>query len=405
MKIAIIADPIDEQYAGIYVYAREFIQALERNNQGHEIVYVHMRPNTFFDGMKELIIPLRRSIPGWASIRKFFIMPWLFRREKFDIVHDLSHIAPFTFWGGPYKRVITIHDLTPVLYPQWHIRASTIVHRIIFPFIFRRADLVICDSEHTREDVKANYKVRGRIEAVLLAARSEVKPVDRSVATAKLLEKYSISGDFLLYVGTLEPRKNLGLLIDVYEQLRQRGSFAGKLVLVGKSGWFLSTFHERLGKMDPAIRSDIVLTGYVPDEDLSLFYSAAQVFLYPSFYEGFGLPPLEAMTCGCPVVVADNSSLPEVVNDGGILVPADDSGKWVEAVEQVLSDRAFRAKLSESALAVSKRFTWDQHVQTVVGMYDEICVIPVTRSSEASSRMGKTGIPAIGEARLRRRQK
>ncbi|OIP97078.1 hypothetical protein AUK40_04075 [Candidatus Wirthbacteria bacterium CG2_30_54_11] len=377
MKIAIIADPIDEQYAGIHVYAREFIQALERNNQGHEIVYVHMRPNPFFDGMKELIIPLRRSVPGWSTIRKFFIMPWLFRKEKFDIVHDLSHIAPFTFWGGPYKRVITIHDLTPILYPEWHIVASRFVHKIIFPFIFRRADLVICDSEHTKEDVNAKYDVRGRIEAVLLAARSEVKQVDRVQAAEQLREKYSIEGDFLLYVGTLEPRKNLGLIIDVYEQLRQRGSFVGKLVLVGKTGWFQKEFHERLEQMDPAVRAGIILTGYVPDEDLSLFYSAAQLFLYPSFYEGFGLPPLEAMTCGCPVLVAENSSLPEVVGEGGLLLLTISRPRWVEAVERVLSDRTFRAKLSESALRVSKGFSWDRHVQSVVGMYEEIGVIPV----------------------------
>ncbi len=370
MKIAIVADPIDEQYAGIYVYAKEFIEALERNNPGHEIVYIHLKPNAFFDGKREKIIPLHRKLPLWATVRKFFWIPWLLRHEHFDLVHDLSHIAPFTFWGGPYKKVITIHDLTPVLFPEWHIRASRIVHKLIFPFIFRRADLVLCDSEHTQQDILAHYRVRGQIETALLAARSSVKPMLRQHALSILKDKYQLSGDFILYVGTLEPRKNLGLIVDMFEQLQTQGKFNGKLVLVGKSGWFLQHFESRLAAMPAQVRANIVLTGYVPEADLSVFYSAATLFVYPSFYEGFGLPPLEAMRCGCPVLVANNSSLPEVVGNSDMLLPTTDVNAWVTAAAQVLQDQAFHAKLAQFGLLQAARFNWDSHVRQVLQWYE-----------------------------------
>jgi len=372
MRIAIIADPIDEQYAGIHVYAREFIEALERQNPGHEIVYIHLEPNAFFQKKREKIIPLKRSIPLWATIRKFFLIPWYLRREKFDLVHDLSHIAPFTFWGGGYQRVVTIHDLTPVLFPQWHILASRVVHRLIFPFLFQRADLILADSESTKRDILAHYQVRGRLETVLLAGRRSVQPVKSEQARAWLQENYALTRPYLLYVGTLEPRKNLGWLLRLYQQLRERGDFTGQLVLVGKKGWFLQTFESTLSQMPEEIREDIVLTDYVEESHLGYFYSACSLFVYPSFYEGFGLPPLEAMQCGAPVLAADNSSITEVVGEGGILLPLEELEPWIEAAGKVLSDHDTRARLAQSGRDHAATFDWDQHARTVLNLYESI---------------------------------
>jgi glycosyltransferase involved in cell wall biosynthesis len=372
MKIAIIADPIDEQYAGIYVYAKEFVQALERNNREHDIYYIHLRENDFFQGMKEIIVPLKRNIPLWATLRKFLWLPWIFRKQDFDIVHDLSHIAPFTFFGGKYKKVVTIHDLTPVLFPKWHIFASRVVHRLIFPLIFRKADLVVCDSNSTKNDVLSHYKVRGRIETVHLAARSSVIRKDRNEAKEYLAKNYEVSDDFLLYIGTLEPRKNLGFLLELFNKLKREKVFLGKLVLVGKKGWFLRDFHEQLNTMERDVQKDIILTDYIPEEDLSFFYSAAELFIYPSLYEGFGLPPLEAMKCGVPTMVARNSSLTEVVGNAGICLPTDSLGPWFTEAKLILQDQDYRAKLLKSAKEQTENFSWDKHIKTVLQLYREI---------------------------------
>jgi glycosyltransferase involved in cell wall biosynthesis len=372
MKIAIIADPIDEQYAGIYVYAHEFIEAMERNNPGHELVYIHIQRNPFFKGRKELIVPLYRYIPLWATVRKFIWIPQLLKQHKFDIVHDLSHIAPFTFTGSGYKKVITIHDLTPVLFPEWHVAVSGWVHKIIFPRIFGHADLVLPVSANTKQDILKHYRVSGRIETVLLAARSCVKPLDRNISRQFLGKKYGLQEDYILYVGTLEPRKNVGLVLDIYCRLRESGVFDGKLVLAGKSGWLLKAFKAKLAAMPQQVRENILITGYVPEEELSYFYSGAELFLYPSLYEGFGLPPLEAMQCGCPVIAARNSSLTEVVGRGGICLPTDNFETWVKTATKILKDKVYRTELIKAGFKQSQTFSWDIHAQKVWQLYAEI---------------------------------
>jgi glycosyltransferase involved in cell wall biosynthesis len=372
MKIAIIADPIDEQYAGIYVYAHEFIEAMERNNPGHELVYIHIQRNTFFKGRKELIVPLYRYIPLWATVRKFIWIPQLLKQHNFDIVHDLSHIAPFTFTGSGYKKVITIHDLTPVLFPEWHVAVSGWVHKIIFPRIFRHVDLVLSVSANTKQDILKHYRVNGRIETVLLAARSCVQPLDRDISRQFLGEKYGLQEDYILYVGTLEPRKNIGLVLDIYCRLRESGIFKGKLVLAGKSGWLLKAFKAKLAAMPQQVHENILITGYVPEEELSYFYSGAELFLYPSLYEGFGLPPLEAMQCGCPVIAARNSSLTEVVGRGGICLPTDNFETWVKTATKILKDKVYRTELIKSGFKQSQTFSWDIHAQKVWQLYAEI---------------------------------
>jgi glycosyltransferase involved in cell wall biosynthesis len=372
MKIAIIADPIDEQYAGIYVYAHEFIEAMERNNPGHELVYIHIQRNPFFKGRKELIVPLYRYIPLWATVRKFIWIPQLLKQHKFDIVHDLSHIAPFTFTGSGYKKVITIHDLTPVLFPEWHVAVSGWVHKIIFPRIFGHADLVLPVSANTKQDILKHYRVSGRIETVLLAARSCVKPLDRNISRQFLGKKYGLQEDYILYVGTLEPRKNVGLVLDIYCRLRESGVFDGKLVLAGKSGWLLKAFKAKLAAMPQQVRENILITGYVPEEELSYFYSGAELFLYPSLYEGFGLPPLEAMQCGCPVIAARNSSLTEVVGRGGICLPTDNFETWVKTATKILKDKVYRTELIKAGFKQSQTFSWDIHAQKVWQLYTEI---------------------------------
>lgn len=355
IQLCIIADSIDTQYAGIFTYASELIPALERLKPEHvEITYLHQRKNAFFDGRKQLIVPSHRRYPGADTVRRMLRIPALLRSEGFDIVHDLGHIAPFPWKSEPYKKVLTVHDLTPILMPELHVKRSQLIHRLLFPRLVAHADHLITVSETTKTDVIRLLAPKCPVTATLLAS----KPLIYS-------EEPPITTSYILCVSTLEPRKNIALLVHAFEKLKESGS-RHTLVLVGKEGWHVESLLQQINASP--WRKDIMLTGFIPDAELGSWYAHADLVVYPSIYEGFGLPMLEAMQAGVPLLVHKTPAALEVAADGAHVFSMTVESLHTD-MKQYLGDKQMAGELAAKGQARARTFTWERTAQKTWEVY------------------------------------
>jgi len=319
MKIGIIANPIDDIKTGIGSYTynvlREIFEIEYNKNTKNKYFIIHRKNcehlNILLDKynfLSEVIIPIP-NMPFGHEIQKMIITPNTLKKYNFNIVHDVYHFGPFLSLKKP-KKILTVYDLTPLLYPNTHKKSKVLMHKYLFPLILNKSNKIISISHHTKNDIIKHFKIsENKIKVIHLAANENYKPLDEK-EIINIKQKYNLNYSFILYVGTLEPRKNIPTLLKALYKLKKQG-IKHKLVITGKKGWKYKSIFETIEKLN--LQEDVIFTGYVPDEDLPALYNAADLFVYPSLYEGFGLPPLEAMQCGTPVITSNTSSLPEVV--------------------------------------------------------------------------------------------
>lgn len=355
-NICIIADSIDTQYAGVLTYASMLLPALEATKPADvEITYLHQRPNAFFDGRREILVPNPRRHPGADTVRRRFRIPHILRAHTFNLVHDLGHMAPFTRPHERYAQIVTIHDLTPLTLPEMHVRTSRLTHRLLLPRIIRCCDHVITVSETTKHDVQRLLQPPCPVTAVPLAGKSLMYNGPRPHPRP-----------YILCVSTLEPRKNIDLLLTAFEQLKDRG-LEHDLVLIGKEGWHVAPLLERMEKSRWA--SAMLRPGFVPDTALGAWYAHAACVVYPSLYEGFGLPVLEAQAAGVPLIVTDTEASREVAGDGALFVPLHDSAALAEAILCVMQDPQKSHELTAAGLARASSFSWQATAERTWEVY------------------------------------
>lgn len=361
-RIAVVTDGIDDGSAGVGTYARGLVSALPQATR-HEVTFVHRRNVDEYRGRPELVYP------GWGSklVRKQVLMPRALQAHGFDLVHETFHFPPF-FGKRRYRRVMTIHDMTPFVLPQSNMAVRNwLWHRLLVPPLARRADHVLADSECSRRDI---VRILGltpeNVSVAYLGADASFRPRDRGEIEL-VRQRYGLPERFLLFVGTIEPRKNLVRLVRAFgtAAAADRGL---ALVLAGGLGWRYAAILRAVAG-SPA-RERILMPGRVAGEDLPALYSAATALVYVPLYEGFGLPPLEAMQCGCPVVCSNNSSLPEVVGDAALIIdPADERG-IAEAIVRIVDDRHLREVLRAKGLLRARRFSWEQCAAATAAAYE-----------------------------------
>ena len=356
MKIAFLGDALDLQYAGIHFYTKNIIQqtiALDKQNE-----YFILRPKAGneYPNATEIISPVRSFIPLHQKVRSFFNIPFLMQKHKIDVVIEPCHFGPFNLPKST-KKITVIHDITPVLFPEYHISSSHFFHKLLLPGITKRADHLIVNSEHTKQDLIQYYpQAKGKTTVVHLGKEDIFKPkTDPTV-----LKKYGINKDYLLFVGTLEPRKNLMVLLQAFEELKKSDATHKnlQLVFVGKKGWKIEAFLEAI-ELSP-FKNDIVITDYVERKDLPVLYSMSKIFVYPSLYEGFGLPVLEAMACGTAVVSSNASSLPEVGGDAALYFSPTNTNELLVQLQKLLSDDALRQQCKTASLVQAAKFSWEK---------------------------------------------
>ena len=369
--IVVDVSPAVHHRAGLGRYAAELVKALAPQLPGDLAIFYHAA------GRADLFPPLdvlpARPCPLPAKPWRLRVMLADFFHRPMDaligparLFHATDHLLP------PFRAlpaVFTLHDLIFRLYPETHMPLNRWFLTLMMPRFLRRADAIIAISECTRRDAIRWYRVpEDRIMVIYEGVDPRFRPAPPE-AIAAVRARYDLPDRFILYVGTIEPRKNLPPLFAAYRIMLERWPDLG-LVVGGKRGWLTRGTFRAL--RDLGLEGRVRFLGYVPDEDLPALYSAAAVFAFPSLYEGFGLPPLEAMACGTPVVVSDASSLPEIVGEAGLRVPPDRPDDWAAALATVLSDATLRARLRERGLQQAARFRWAEAAERTVEVYERV---------------------------------
>jgi glycosyltransferase involved in cell wall biosynthesis len=295
------------------------------------------------------------------------VLPIELPRARVDLLHALGFVSPIG-WRGP--TVVTVYDLSFLRFPEVFNRANRLYLGTATPPSLRRADRVITISESARQDVIELCNVPPeRVTPILLAADDRFRPAGQDEVRA-FRARHNVPERFVLYLGTLEPRKNVETLVRAYAMLRARGSDDHKLVLAGPRGWQYEPIFDLVTTL--GLSEQVIFPGFVPADEQALWYSSATVFAFPSRYEGFGLPLLEAMACGAPVVSSSASSLPEVVGDAGLLVDPMDVAGLSEALQALLEDEDRRRALAEAGRARASQFSWRRMASETVQVYREV---------------------------------
>lgn len=366
MKIAIIADALDYQYAGIYYYTKELINALAKIDQKNEYWIVRSKSEGAINKrVKELIIPTKK-FPGAAAYRLFISIPRILAEKKMDIVVEPRHFGPFNL-PKAIKRVTVIHDLSPLHFPEWHQFVSRKLQQLFLPAILKRADYILTNSAFTANDVVAHFPfTANKTKGILLGKENFFTPQ----LSPEILKKYNLSAPYLLHTGTIEPRKNLIFLVKTFEILKRQINHPLQLVLIGKLGWKHTPILEVI--TNSPFKKDIRLLGYVDRDELPALYTAATAFVYPSHFEGFGLPVLEAMSCGTPTIVSNVSSLPEITAKAGLLFPPNNPTILIEKIKQLLNDKSLSQTLSKKGLAQAAKFSWEKTARETLTVFEEL---------------------------------
>jgi glycosyltransferase involved in cell wall biosynthesis len=316
-------------------------------------------------GLQTRVSTLPTGQPAVRIAWEQLVQPVRLIAERVELLHSLAFVQPLAL---PCPGVVTIYDLSFVLFPQRLQPWRRLYLRWGSTMSARRATRVVAISASTRGDIINLLGVPGeKVDVVPCGVDDDFRPVDDPGLLDQLRRKHSLPPRMLLFVGTIEPRKNLTTLLKSYALLRER-MHAPPLVIGGPPGWRhgeVFSLVEELGLGD-----EVLFPGYIARDELPLWYNVAELFVYPSLYEGFGLPPLEAMACGTPVVVSDTSSLPEVVGDAGILVDPTSAEEIAQAMERVLTDGALRDSLRARGLDRARAFTWQRAARETVEVYE-----------------------------------
>jgi glycosyltransferase involved in cell wall biosynthesis len=368
LKIGIITNPIDEGIPSHTVYIHNLIKNLNILDKENEYYMIHHTKMDLdiYRSNKEIIIPQPSFKPLRGIFWRYVILPQKLKKLDVDLVHDPRGIGILSF-DMPFKKVITIHDLSSLLYPSINI-GGMCAHKLLGAKTIKNVDKVITISECTKRDVMKYLKAPEEKVKVIYNGKDEgFKPVNQKEVD-KFKQKYNLDFSFILYVGVLQPRKNIPTLIKAYYKLKKEG-IKHKLVIAGGKGWQYKKIFETVEKLN--LQKDVIFIGHIPDDDIPKLYNAADLFAFPSIYEGFGLPPLEAMACETPVVTSNSSSLPEVVGDAGIMVNPYDVDGLSKAMYEVLTNEGLRADMVKKGLERAKMFSWEKCAKEVLEVYEE----------------------------------
>ena len=369
LRIAIDAHSVGTRLGGNESYATNLIEALaEIDNVNQYTIFVTRSEALDRFSNRWPNFHVRATLPHTPLVRIPLTLSAELRRNRVDVLHVQFTSPPFS----PCPVVVSIHDLSFEHLPQTFKRRSRMQLRLTVRRSARNAAQVIALSEHARTDLINTYHLRPeKVNVIPLAASAAFAPVDDDNELQRVRQTYGINRDYILSVGSIQPRKNLHRLIEAYSLLRRKWT-EGKLpqlVLVGKNAWL---YEEILrSAKDLEVGASIRLTGYVPESDLPALYSGALCFVYPSYFEGFGLPPLEAMKCGAPVIVGNKTSLPEVVGDAALMIDPFDVNAIAGAIEKIISEADFRTALRAKGIERAAHFNWQETARQTLAVYEK----------------------------------
>lgn len=365
MRITIDARMIT--YTGIGRYIQNLLAGFSKIKEGVAFSAIVNDASAYVPGSVSVRpCRTRRNIPVY-SVREHLLLPFEVRRTRPDVVHYPSFNAPVT---GFRPFVATIHDLIYYLNPAaCPNMAAYLYARFVISSTVRRANKVITVSDFTKTELIAHLGVKpDKIRVIHNGVAPIYAPVTDELERSRVRRKYGVDGPYILYVGNHQERKNLVRLVKAYSALKNRKDVF--LVLTGRPDPKREALYRTV--RDLGLENSVRFIGDVAEDDLPALYSSAALFAFPSLMEGFGLPPLEAMACGTPVVTSDRTSLPEVVADAALVVNPQDTGAISDAMDSLLTDSALRQRLREKGMKRAAEFSWDSAVEATLDVYKEV---------------------------------
>ncbi len=368
MRIAIDYTSAIQQKAGIGRYTRNLVSALAKiDRQTPYVLFSAGRdaqppawPGNF--SRRELILSDRQMAIIWQRLK--LPLPIEVFTGRISLFHSPDFVLPPV---AAAIKVLTIHDLSFVRHPECSSPALLKYLVASVPPSIWRADWLLADSANTKDDLVELYTIAPERITVVYAGYDPVFEITPSADDAAIRAQYGIKTPYIFGLGTLQPRKNFTTLIRAYYQLIQEKHIPHQLVIGGNKGWLYENIFDAVQQLNLADR--VSFLGFVEDAHLPALYRGADLFAFPSLYEGFGIPILESMGCGTPVVTADNSSLPEVAGDAALLVDARDASALADAMWRVLDDSALRQTMRERGLERVKLFSWEKAAETLRSVY------------------------------------
>jgi glycosyltransferase involved in cell wall biosynthesis len=371
MRIGIDATALPPKPAGAGNYIIELVRAVHTLDCPHEfIIFAQQHGRELIgsparDGFEWISLP--NHSPARRLIWEQIAFPELLKKQRIDLLHSLHYTRPLRL---ACRSIVTIHDMTFFLFPHLHTRPKRIFFPLMIRYSARAADALIADSESTRQDaIRILGLAPEKISTVPLGVRPEFRPVHDQALKTAVRARYHLPEKFLLFVGLVEPRKNLPLLLKSYRRVADQGNLI-PLVIVGRKGWMYEQVLDLIAGL--GLTDRVLLAGYVSPEDLPIVYNLADVFIYPSLYEGFGLPPLEALACGTPVITTAVSSMPEHVGQAGLLIPPGDEEALTQAIIHLLNDQELKSRLAILGPQQAAQFTWTRTARQTLQVYENV---------------------------------
>jgi glycosyltransferase involved in cell wall biosynthesis len=365
MRFSVDAHAIGCHLTGNEVYIRNLLHEFARLDRSSDFVAYVSKPGAHLQVPKSI----RTSQVSENPFRRLGLdLPMRLRYDRPDLLH-VQYTAPL---GCSVPLVVSVHDVSYLEHPQYFTRFRSTQLRLTVKRTVEAAARILTPSEFSRRAILRHYKLdEQKVVVVPNAVSSSFRQIERESAAAVIEEKYGISGPFVLTVGDLQPRKNhLGLLHAFEETLRQHPHLPHRLVFVGKETWYSKELHKAVMRSNVAGR--VHFTGFVEDPDLLHFYGACHLFVFPSFYEGFGLPILEAMACGRAVACSSSTAMPEVANAAGILFDPYSVPEMARAIADVLLDDEMRVRLERLGSHRASSFTWERAAQRTLDVYYDV---------------------------------
>ena len=389
MRIAFDGTTLRPARTGVGYYTEHLLHHLVRESADDEIIVVSNRPlDTTCPLPPEVRVVVSSSrVPRIVWMQT--IAPRLLRRLRVDVAHFTNGMVPLAL---SVPTVVTIHDMSLTMFPKYHPPRRVLLNRPLVDLAARRADAIITVSESAKRDIVRLYGSQAeRIHVVHEAAAPSFQPVRDRAVLARVRERYDLADRFILYVGTIEPRKNLPKLIEGFASRRKSGQLPHQLVCAGPYGWLSRDIEDLIDRLQ--IEDAVRFTGYVPFGDLAALYSLAEMFVFPSLYEGFGLPVIEAMACGTPVVTGHVAALEEVGGGAVEQVGHLDADSLGDAMVRLAGDRQHRERLSTLGRERAQLFSWERAARETLKVYrhavnGEVAAaapIPAAYRSSASS--------------------
>jgi len=372
MRIGLNAQILTDGRTGVTRFAKNVIQLLPEIGTAHEfVIFGNPLDIDIKHRINAKLIPTSESINSSAKriIWEQTVLPRLIKKNNIDLMYYPDHTSPV--FKIKAKVIISVHDVSTFAVPDTVGIARRIYKKTVIRRSVKLCDAIITGSEATKKEM-AKYlpdSVR-KIRVIPYGLEESFNPVKDKIVLSSIKEKYNLTTPFVLHVGTIEARKNIIRIVRVFAKGRRNHQWKHSLVLVGMPGYGFDKIEKSI--VEEGVKDSVIITGHVDNNDLPGIYSLADALIYPSLYEGFGFPPLEAMKCGCPVVSSYSTSLPEVIGDAGVFVDPYSEDKIFGALQRVITDKKLHEKLVYLGKERIRRFTWKKTVEGILQLITEI---------------------------------